>query len=816
MRSTYFADVILPLALPKTYTYRVPRELEDEVAVGKRLLVSFGGSKVYAAITANVHTIAPKNYQAKYIDAVLDDDIIVSNRQLEFWSWIAHYYLCGLGEVMLAAMPASLRLASETQVLPMELDAEMFGHLTDEEARVYDGLCIQQKMSISEIAELLSKKTVTPIVKAMLEKGAVALEEEVHERYKPLLKNFVRLPHNLKGDAILSQALDALNRAPKQQDILMALLQQSNPYAWMSKQLLEKKYDISTTAFNGLQKRGLIEVEKQAVDRIIAAAASKKQVVLSEDQQACADDIKAGFSTNKVTLLQGVTGSGKTEIYIQLIEEFLQQQKQVLYLVPEIALTSQLTGRLEAYFGKHLRVYHSRFSNSERAEVWYKILANDEVKIIVGARSACLLPFKDLGLVIVDEEHDPSYKQQHPAPRYQARDAAIKLAHVHNCNALLGSATPSLESFYNAQNKKYHHVVLEKRFGNSVLPEVLVADMRIAKRDKNIRAELSGFLFTEMEEALARKEQVILFQNRRGYAPRWLCTTCGWVPECKNCDISLTYHKYKHNLNCHYCGYKMPPPKTCMACGSVDITMVGFGTEKIEDELALMLPGVKIARMDYDTTRGKQSYQKIIHDFQDEEIQILVGTQMVTKGLDFGNVGLVGILSADQILSFPDFRASERGYQLMTQVSGRAGRRKKRGKVIIQAFNPEHHVIQHVVNSNITDVYRNEWVDRKGFMYPPFCRLIGLTFKHREPNIVAEASTYLVKELQTKLGGRVLGPEAPSVARVKNQYIMEALIKLDDKINLLKAKEFIHETTLALRQHKTFKSVRVILDVDPY
>ncbi len=816
MRTTYFADVILPLALPKTYTYRVPQELANEVATGKRVLVSFGGSKMYAAIVAAVHTQAPQYYQAKYLDAVLDEAPIVTARQLAFWQWLASYYLCGLGEVMLAAMPASLRLASETQVLPIELDQEDQQHLTDEEARVYDALWIQQKMSVSEIAELLDKKTVTPVVKSMLEKGAVALEEEVHERYKPLLKTFVRLSPQLKGDARLNDALNTLNKAPKQQDCLMVLLQQRNPYAWITKQQLTKKHSLSASALNGLEKRGFIQVQKQAVDRIVATAASKKQVVLSESQQTAADQIQQGFSQNKVALLHGVTGSGKTEIYIQLIEYYLQQQKQVLYLVPEIALTSQLTGRLEAYFGKHLRVYHSRFTNNERAEVWYKILENEEVKIVVGARSAALLPFHDLGLIIVDEEHDPSYKQQHPAPRYQARDAAIKLGQLHQANILLGSATPSMESFYNAQNGKYHYVSLTERYGDAVLPEILVADMRIAKRDKNIRAELSGFLFQEMEATLARGEQVILFQNRRGYAPRWLCNTCGWVPECKNCDISLTYHKYRHQLTCHYCGYKMPPPRTCMACGSTDITMVGFGTEKIEDELVLLLPGVTIGRMDYDTTRGKQSYQKIIHDFQDEEIQVLVGTQMVTKGLDFGNVGLVGVLSADQILSFPDFRAAERGFQLMTQVSGRAGRRKSRGKVIIQAFNPEHAVIQNVVQGDIKSVYRNEWRERQSFVYPPFCRLVGLTFKHRDANVVSDASVHIVQQLKTKLGSRVLGPEAPAIARIKNQYIMEALIKLDAKIDLERAKLFIQETVAALKQHKSFKSVRVIIDVDPY
>lgn len=818
MELTYFVDVILPLAVPKTYTYRVPRTMVDAIGVGHRVLVSFGGSKIYSALIAKIHNSAPEHYQAKYLEAIIDELPVVSEKQLAFWSWMQKYYQCHPGELMLAALPASLRLASETIILPVRVDVDIENQLTHEELKVYDALLAQNKMTMADISALLEKKTVYPIVRNMLEKGVIELEEEVKDRYKPLIKNYLSIARALQNQDGINHSFEELSRASKQQDVLMALLQEagSNLSHKVEKSVFIKKYKLSASAVNGIIAKGILTEEKIAVDRIAASDESNKKVSLSEAQTTALNEIKQGFSEDKVALLQGVTGSGKTEIYIKLIEECLEKGKQALYLVPEIALTSQLTTRLEQYFGNSLRVYHSRFTNNERAEVWYKLIDGKEVKLIVGARSSVLMPFSNLGLIIVDEEHDASYKQQHPAPRYQARDAAILLAKLHSSDILLGSATPSLESYYNAKTKKYAHIKLFERYGKAVLPQIAIADLKLATKEREMRGDFSIALIEEVKEVLQKGEQVILFQNRRGFSPRWLCTTCAWVPECKNCDISLTYHKKNHSLRCHYCGYKMDPPSECLACGSQHLKMLGFGTEKIEEELSLILPDAKIGRMDYDSTRAKNAYKQIIHEFETGQIDVLVGTQMVTKGLDFDRVALVGVLSADQMLSFPDFRSQERAYQLITQVSGRAGRREKPGKVLIQSFNSQHWVLQKIMDGNWQDFYHQELQDRKAFNYPPFCRLIKITLKHRDVRVVEMGAKYLAQGMRAALKERVLGPEFPSIARVKNQFIMECLVKIDPAIDLQKSKEFISKCVLQLHAEKAYRSIRVIMDIDPY
>ncbi|WP_170227075.1 replication restart helicase PriA [Luteibaculum oceani] len=818
MRETRFVDVILPLALPKLYTYRVPFECNDEVAIGKRVLVNFGASKIYSGLIGKIHGNPPEAYQAKYIEAVIDEYPVVTDLQLKFWDWICDYYLCYAGELLLASLPASLRLASETIVVPIDAGIGVYDKLTDAERVVFDALIENNRMALADIADLLQRKSVYPLVKSMLEKQVVGIEEEVHDRYKVLTKPFVSLAENFKSDAQLNEAFDLLKRAPKQQDALMKVLQLlgGNHQAKIPKSTIISADDSLNAAISSLQKRGILNIEYIPVDRVKGNEADGKVLNLSVAQNGALESIKEGFEQDKVTLLHGVTGSGKTEIYIRLIEETLKKGKQVLYLVPEIALTGQLTGRLEAYFGKQLRVYHSKFSNNERAEIWYKLLDGTEVKLVVGARSAMLMPFSNLGLVIVDEEHDGSYKQQNPAPRYQARDSAIMLAKMHNAKVLLGSATPAIESYFNAKKSKFHYVPLLERFGKAVLPNIELVDLKKATRDQQIQGEFSDRLLDAISDTINGGEQVILFQNRRGFSPRWLCTTCGWCPECKNCDITLTYHKYKHNLRCHYCGYLLNPPPKCLACGSPSLKMIGFGTEKIEEDLSMLLKDARVGRMDYDSTRGKNAYQQIIHDFETNKINVLVGTQMVTKGLDFDRVGLVGILSADQMLSFPDFRSNERSYQLMMQVAGRAGRREKPGKVLIQTYNTEHWLLQAIVNGNQDLVYQKETQDRREFLYPPYCRIVNITASHIDKHTVEGAAKELAKQLRVFLGARVLGPEYPPIARVRNKYRMEILVKLDGKVDLVKAKALIQSKSEELKLIKAFKSVRVILDVDPY
>jgi primosomal protein N' (replication factor Y) len=819
-RLTLFADVILPLSLGNLFTYRVPMELNAEIAAGKRVVVQFGKSKRYAALVRKVHNKPPTHYEAKYIEAILDEWEIVTETQFKHWEWICDYYMCNMGEVMVAALPGSLRLASETRILIQESFTEI-ARLTDKELLIFDALKLNNYLSLEDITQILEQKTVYPIVKTMIEKGAVIVEEELKEKFKPKITSYVRLHSKLKGEDDIRKAFDELERAPKQLEILMGFIHLGKNGSEITEEV--KKSDLLDFAkaghntLNALLEKEILELYDVEVDRLEHFEGRVQGLkTLSPSQQIAHDEILSGFESKDVCLLHGVTGSGKTEIYVELIASELEKGNQVLYLLPEIALTAQIINRLRKYFGDQVAVYHSKFNQQERTEVWRHLLQDSgRYKLFVGARSALFLPFENLGLVIVDEEHETSYKQFNPDPRYHARDAAIVLAQLHGAKTLLGSATPALESFYNVRVKKYFGVDLKDRFGGIQMPEIQMADLKKESKEKTMQSHFSSFLLTEMKEALERKEQIILFQNRRGYSSLWSCQTCQWTPQCAQCDVSLTYHKHLHLLICHYCGNRYKPPTKCSACGSAKLSMLGFGTEKIEDDLPVYLPGVRVSRLDFDTTRSKHAHHDIISSFQNKEIDVLVGTQMVTKGLDFDNVSLVGVMNADQMLNFPDFRAFERAYQLLAQVSGRAGRKHKRGKVIVQTWQPYHWILQKVMQNDYEGMAMQELTERKQFKYPPFYRLISLVLRHRDREELDFRAMHFAESLRAVFGGRVLGPEYLPVARVRNYYQKQIILKLEKDKSAQNFKEVLKDRMDHFFTQKANRSVRISIDVDP-
>lgn len=824
-RSTKFVEVILPLALPNTFTYRVPHEWVNAVCAGQRVIVQFGkGKKQYSAIVSEVHHNPPLNYQAKYIEAILDEQPIIHPVQLQFWNWVADYYMATIGEVMVTALPGGLRLASETRILLHPDYEKAMPQLSDDEYLVVEALEVRNVLELTEIAQILNIKYVQPKIKSLIEKKAVMVEEEIKQRYKPKMVDYVRLTEESNKEEKLKDIFDQLEKAPRQLELLMTFIQLNGRYTSKPTEVrkldLQRVVNATSSLVNQLVQKNVFEIYQVEAGRLHLAEATSKKKQLNEYQHTAFNEIKEHFKEKSTVLLHGVTSSGKTEIYIKLIEEAISSGKQVLYLLPEIALTTQIVTRLQAIFGEKVGVFHSRFNENERVEVWNNVLKfnpgqYEDFQIILGARSALFLPFSKLGLIIVDEEHENTFKQYDPSPRYQARDSSLVLAHMQNAKVLLGSATPSVESFTNAKNGKYGLVSLTKRHGNVQLPEILCADVKEATRKKKMNSHFTPELLKMMEENLENGKQIILFQNRRGYSPVMMCDTCGNAPQCINCDVSLTYHKFKRELNCHYCGYHTNLPTACPSCGDTNLQVKGFGTEKIEEELAIFLPNAKIGRMDLDTTRAKKAYHQIITAFEEKEIDILVGTQMVTKGLDFENVGMVGVLNADNMLNFPDFRSFERSYQLMSQVSGRAGRKKERGQVLIQTFNPEHQIIRQVIDSDFEGMYRNEIIDRRNFQYPPFYKLIKLTLKHRDERKLEEAAQHLGRALKAKFGKRVLGPEAPGVARVRNFYHQNILFKIEQKASIKKAKEILRKELHLFAVHDTYKSVRVVIDVDP-
>lgn len=814
-RETLFVEVILPLSLAINYTYRVPLELNDKVSVGKRVVIQFGKHKIYTALVKTIGQTPPEFYEAKYIIDVVDEFPVVTDKQFEFWDWVTSYYLCNEGDVMAAALPTGLKLASETiLVLREELPEQLM--LTAKETLIFDVLLKQQRMSIDEVVELLGQKTVYPTINSMIGKELIFVAEEVIEKYKPLLKSFISLNPFYKEEANLKELFTLLEKAPKQLDALLAFLQLAKADSRVAKQKLLELSGSGQAALKALVDKEIFTIEKKAVSRLSEAKDEfEVNFKLSTAQQAALTAIGEQFLRKDVVLLHGITASGKTQLYIKLIEEAIAGGGQVLFLLPEIALTTQIVERIRLYFGDKIGVYHSKFNDNERVEIWNKVL-NGAYKVVLGARSAVFLPFSDLKLIVVDEEHESSYKQHEPAPRYQARDAAVFLAHLHQAKVVLGSATPSIESYYNASTNKYGLVKLEERFGGVQLPIQEVVSIAEETKRKKMTAYFTSVLLEYMQTALENKEQIILFQNRRGYATILLCATCGYAPKCVNCDVSLTFHKTSGKLHCHYCGYHQNSINTCPACGSVHIEQKGFGTERIEEELALIFPDVKIARLDLDSTRSKNGMQQIIADFQDKKTQILIGTQMVAKGLDFDNVSLIGVINADTLLNYPDFRAFERSYQLLSQVAGRAGRREKQGLSVIQAYSDSHRIIKQVLTNDYLEMYRDELEEREKYLYPPFTRLIFVNVKHKDANVLHIAAQTLANSLKAQLGHRILGPEQPLIGRIRNYYLKQISIKVEKNAPIQKVKQLLKDTITDFNTQKEFKSVLVQIDVDPY
>lgn len=818
-RKTFFVDVIVPLGIPKYFTYRVPHEWNDALQIGLRVVVPFGRKKRYTALIKNIHENPPTSYQAKYIEGILDEKPIVAPVQMRLWEWIQEYYMCYPGDVYAAALPSSFRLSSETKIY-LHPDYDRTMDLEDQEVLIADALELQEQLTLDEISEILQIKTVQPVINRMIQKRIIIEEEELKNKYKPKTITHVRFvaPFSDEGLSKIINQLEEDKRAEKQLDLLLrfiGLTRQQKVDHIAKKELLGTEF--SDSPLKTLESKGVLEIFDYEVSRLEGLNQDEiRKDDLSEGQTKALGEIQDQFKEKNVVLLHGVTGSGKTQVYIDCIKKTLAEGKQVLYLLPEIALTTQLIQRLQQYFDNKVGVYHSKFNPNERVEIWNRVLDNDkDFRLIMGARSSIFLPFKNLGLIIVDEEHENTFKQFDPAPRYNARDVAVVLAKLHGANVLMGTATPSIESFYNAKEGKYGLVEMKERFGGIMMPEVQVADLQKARKRKEMQSHFSKFLLDHMQETLKNGEQIILFQNRRGYTPFWMCEMCNWTPSCKRCDVSLTYHKGIHQLNCHYCGYHIQPPHSCEACGSTKLKMVGFGTEKIEDELQLILKDAKIQRMDLDVTRSKTAHSRILDEFDQGEIDILVGTQMVTKGLDFDNVGLVGILSADDLLRFPDFRAFERSYQLMEQVAGRAGRKQKRGKVIIQSGEPNHWIIQKVMAHDYEGMYTQEIIERRNFRYPPFYRLIVFTLKHRDQNKVNEGAAALAKELRSVFKNRILGPENPLVGRVRNYYLKQIILKFENEASRKKVKALVQEKIDAFQSQRKFSSVIVNIDVDP-
>ena len=818
--SLFFIDVILPIPLERLFTYRVNQKEYEYLKKGMRVAVPFGKSKIYTALVYNFHQNHPEKYEAKDIHQILDEKPIVTETQLQLWSWMSNYYMCTLGEVIRAALPSAFLLESES-IIKLNSDEDIEDStLKDDEFLVVEALQYQTSLKVDEICNILDKKTVLPVLKRLIDKHIIKIEETLYEKYKPKLVRYVRLNEKYISEDALNSLLETLKRAPKQSQIILsyfALSSESKKPIKVSELL--KRSEASSAQIRTLIDKAILEEYYQQTDRVFFENTSNTESKkLNTHQEKALGEITEIFKKQHVTLLKGVTSSGKTELYVKLIEDVLSKGKQVLYLVPEIALTSQLVTRLQHYFGNQIAVYHSRYSVHERVEVWNNVLNNsNKAKLILGARSSVLLPFHDLGLLIVDEEHEPSYKQFDPAPRYHARDTAIILARIFEAKTLLGSATPSIESYFNATKaNKYGFVELNRRFNDVLMPEIELVDLKDKYKRKRMKGHFSDRMIEELAETLENKNQAILFQNRRGFSPIVECKTCGQSPQCPNCDVSLTFHHFKNELRCHYCGHHIAMQQQCFACGSVELDAKGFGTEQIEEEVKVLFPEAKVGRMDLDTTRGKYAYEKIISAFEDQELDVLVGTQMLTKGLDFRNVKLVGIMNADNMLNFPDFRAHERSYQLMQQVSGRAGRTKERGKVLIQTYDPYHKILQQVSINDYESMFKEQLEDRYNFKYPPIYRLIKITLKHRDYNKVNDGAEWLAKSLRQVFKQHVLGPEFPPISRIRNKYHKNILIKIPQKQSLPKTKEAILKIKNSFLSIKDFRPIRVVLNVDNY
>ena len=817
-----FVDVILPLPLQASFTYALPPEMDGQVQIGCRVVVSFGRKKFYTGIVRNVHYLKPQEYEVKEVSAVLDEHPILVPLQFRFWEWLADYYLCTQGDVYKAALPSGLKLESET-VVEYNPDFEATEPLSEREQKVLDLLAIEPEQTVTRLEKESGLKNILAVVKSLLEKDALFVKEELKRTYKPKTETRVRLTEAARNERRLHFFFDELQRrAPKQLDLLMKYIELSGCLGGRTvkevpKAELLKRSGATPAVFNGLVDKGVFEVYQQEVGRLETVSQALMPLnELNVHQQRAFDEIRASFREKNVCLLHGVTSSGKTEIYIHLIDEAVRQGRQVLYLLPEIALTTQITERLKRVFGSRLGIYHSKFPDAERVEVWQKQLSQEPYDIILGVRSSLFLPFQRLGLVIVDEEHENTYKQQDPAPRYHARNAAIVLASMCGAKTLLGTATPSVESWYNAtEGGKYALVELKERYKEIQLPEIIPVDIKELQRKKRMNGPFSPLLLQYVREALEQKEQVILFQNRRGFAPMIECHTCGWVPKCKNCDVSLTYHKGLNQLTCHYCGYTQPVPRQCPACEGVDLRNRGFGTEKIEDDVKAIFPEARVARMDLDTTRTRTAYERIIHDFQQGRTDILIGTQMVSKGLDFDHVSVVGILNADTMMNYPDFRAYERAFQLMAQVAGRAGRKNKRGRVVLQTKSIDHPIIPQVMHNDFEGMVAGQLAERQLFRYPPYYRLVYVYLKHRNEQLLDVMAQTMAAKLRAVFGARVLGPDKPPVARIQTLFIRKIVLKIETNAPMARARQLLVQVQQEMVAEDRFKSLIVYYDVDP-
>lgn len=816
-----YAEVILPLPLYSTFTYSVPESM-PQLGIGCRVLVPFGRKKYYTAIVTMIHNRKPEGYEVKEILSMLDDGPIVRHPQLKLWEWISKYYLCSEGDVYKAAVPSGLKVESETFVsADPDYEEGAEGELSDRERIILDLAASRDRVQLSELANATGFKNTEAIVSRMIEKGAVFVAERMVNNYRPLTETCVALTLDHGDSDGLHRYFDLVARSKKQESLLLAFLdlshwlQKSEPVEVTKKSLLDRA-QVSAAVLSGVIGKGILKTYKKEINRFANLNSAKSDLPeLSHEQERARREILDSFKTHAITLLHGVTSSGKTSIYMHLIDHALRLNKQVLYLVPEIALTTQLTQRLHRVFGERMLIYHSKFSDNERVDIWKKLLHGNEPCVVIGVRSSVFLPFANLGLVIVDEEHDTSYKQQDPAPRYNGRNVAMILAQMHGAKTLLGSATPAIESYYNATNGKYGLVTLSTRYDDIKLPAVEIVDTKDARRRKEMNGTFSGRLIALCRESIKAGEQAILFQNRRGYAPMVSCRQCGWVPKCENCDVTLTYHKYQHTLSCHYCGFTLTLPDLCPACKQPAIEVIGYGTERIEDDIDSLFPDAGILRMDLDTTRNKNSYEKIIDDFSSRKADILVGTQMVTKGLDFDGVSTVGILNADSMINFPDFRSHERAFNMMEQVAGRAGRKSKQGRVIIQTSDPENPVIRFVRTHDYAGFYAEEIADRERFKYPPFTKIINIYMKHRDDGVLTEMSVRYSNMLRQVFAHRVLGPEAPMVARVQNLFIRQIVLKMEREASMPKVKNIlrtIYENMLKVDSR--MKSVILYYDVD--
>ncbi len=823
-QDTIFVEIVLPVPIARLFTYRVPKVMEANVKVGQRVIVPFGQKKILTGIVVTLHHEPPKDYEAKYILELLDEHEVIYTPQFQLYQWIADYYLCTMGEVVNAALPSGLKLSSESMVqLKPGFDMDDSDFDFSEKERILLARLKSDTLSYSDVSKLLGAKTIYSILKSLSSKDAIILFEQVKEKFRPKTEKHVRIHPEYVNKKSLEVLFEKFISKPKQEAVLLKYLQEVPVFSHpeLNQQGLHKSKlmdgEISASSVDTLIKNNVLEEFEVIVPRFgFPDNIHDHPVLLSETQEKARNEILKGFEEHTATLLHGVTGSGKTEIYIDLIRKAMEGGSQVLYLLPEIALTTQIVQRLKKMFGSDMGVYHSKFSDNERVEVWNGVLTG-KLRFVVGVRSSIFLPFDNLGLIIVDEEHDPSYKQHDPAPRYHARDVAMVIAQIHHAKVLLGSATPSVESYFQAKSGKYGFVNLQERFGEAQLPEIIFADLSQEKRRKTNKGEFSTRLLNEIKEVLKKNEQVILFQNRRGYSPMVQCEDCNWIPKCINCSVSLTYHQYRHAMICHYCGYREELPKQCPTCSSKRILTLGYGTEKLEEELKLHFPETTIQRMDLDTTRSRSGYENILEGFESGKTNILVGTQMVTKGLDFDRVSLVGVFDTDRMMHFPDFRSYERAFQLITQVSGRAGRRATKGKVVLQTADPNHLLFRYVIENNVQGFLQDQLVDRQEHFYPPYTRLVEIIFKHADKKVVVEVADRYARELKNQLKHvRILGPGEPMISKIRNEHLMNILVKINrDQGKLHEIKHTLTHTATLVLQQKEYRSVRIVFDVDP-